>query len=90
MNFKRDDLEDILYSLEGYIQGNDDEELCDRLVDICYRIENKLSDLDDTPKSDYAECVDSLVDRMKSTKYNSQSQSTNDDIIEDNECLGRY
>ena len=76
MNFKRDDLEDILYSLEGYIQGNDDEELCDRLVDICYRIENKLSDLDDTPKSDYAECVDSLVDRMKSTKDNSQSDNS--------------
>ena len=33
---------------------------------------------------EYAECVDSLVDRMKSTKCNSQSQSTNDDIIEDN------
>ena len=76
MNFKRDDLEDILYSLEGYIQGNDDEELCDRLVDICYRIENKLSDLDDTPSSDYAECVDSLVDRMKSTKDNSQSDNS--------------
>ena len=68
MNFRRDDLEDILYSLEGYIQGNDDEELCDRLVDICYRIENKLSDLDDTPKSDYVECVDSLVDRLESAK----------------------
>ncbi len=46
MNFTKDDLEDILYSLEGYIQGNDDEELCDKLVDICYRIENKLSDYD--------------------------------------------
>ena len=65
MNFKRHDLEDILYSLEGYIQGDDDEELCDRLVDICYRIENKLSDLDDIQKSDYAECVDSLVDRLQ-------------------------
>ena len=42
MNFTKDDLEDILYSLEGYIQGNDDEELCDRLVDICYRIDKKL------------------------------------------------
>ena len=37
---------------------------------------------------EYAECVDSLVDRMKSTKYNSQSQSTNDDVIEDNKVLG--
>ena len=67
MNFTKDDLEDILYSLEGYIQGNDDEELCDRLVDICYRIENKLSDLDDTPSEDYADKVDRLVDNMKTT-----------------------
>ena len=67
MNFTKDDLEDILYSLEGYIQGNDDEELCDKLVDICYRIENKLSDLDYTPSSDYADKVDWLVDNMKTT-----------------------
>ena len=44
MNFTTDDLETILYSLEGYIQGNDDSELCERLVDICYRIERKLED----------------------------------------------
>ena len=64
MNFTKDDLEDILYSLEGYILGNDDEELCERLEDICYRIDRKLSDLDYTPSSDYAECVDTLVDKM--------------------------
>ncbi len=79
MNFTKDDLEDILYSLEGYIQGNDDEELCDKLVDICYRIENKLSDYDviDSQQlegdistyrdSDYADKVDRLVDNMKTT-----------------------
>ena len=44
MNFTKDDLETILYSLEGYIQGNDDEELCDRLVDICYKIEAQLEE----------------------------------------------
>ena len=44
MNFTKDDYETILYSLEGYIQGNDDSELCERLVDICYRIERKLED----------------------------------------------
>ncbi len=38
---------------------------------------------------EYAECVDTLVDNMKSAKYNSQSQSTKDDVIEDNEVLGR-
>ncbi len=88
MNFTRDDYETILYSLEGYIQGNDDEELCDKLVDICYRIERKLSDIECisnnksnvtynevdyveqciTEGHDYRDCVDTLVDRMKSTK----------------------
>ena len=70
MNFTKDDLEDILYSLEGYIQGNDDEELCDRLVDICYRIESKLSDLDYTPSSDYADKVDTLVSNMVASDDN--------------------
>ena len=65
MNFTRHDYETILYSLEGYIQGNDDDKLCDELVDICYRIERKLSDMDYTPSSDYAENVDRLVDNMK-------------------------
>ena len=67
MTFSKDDLETILYSLEGYIQGNDDSELCDKLVDICYRIENKLSDLDDTPSSDYADKVDRLVENMRTS-----------------------
>tara|TARA_Y100000748_G_scaffold266557_1_gene237027 strand:- start:306 stop:509 length:204 start_codon:yes stop_codon:yes gene_type:complete len=67
MNFTRHDYETILYSLEGYIQGNDDDKLCDELVDICYRIERKLSDMDYTPSSDYAENVDRLVDNMKTT-----------------------
>ena len=49
---------------------------------------NQVRKLTMTDK-EYAECVDSLVDRMKSTKYNSQSQSTNDVVIEDNEVLGR-
>jgi len=67
MNFTRHDYETILYSLEGYIQGNDDDKLCDELVDICYRIERKLSDMDYTPSSDYADKVDRLVDNMKTT-----------------------
>ena len=49
---------------------------------------NQVRKLTMTDK-EYAECVDSLVDRMKSTKYNSQSQSTSDVVIEDNEVLGR-
>ena len=67
MNFTRHDYETILYSLEGYIQGNDDDLLCDELVDICYRIERKLSDMDYTPSSDYADKVDRLVENMKTS-----------------------
>ena len=67
MNFTRHDYETILYSLEGYIQGNDDDKLCDELVDICYRIERKLSDMDYTPSSDYKDKVDRLVDNMKTS-----------------------
>ncbi len=40
--FNKHELETILYSLEGYIQGNDDKELVDELVDICYKIDSKL------------------------------------------------
>ena len=42
MTFDKHQLETILYSLEGYIQGNDDLELVDELVDICYKIEEEL------------------------------------------------
>ena len=44
MMFNKHELETILYSLEGYIQGNDDNKLCDELVDICYKIEDELAD----------------------------------------------
>ena len=79
MNFTTKDLQTILYSLEGYIQGNDDEELCDRLEDICYRIDRKLSDYDviDSQQlegdistyrdSDYADKVDRLVENMRTS-----------------------
>ena len=42
MQFNKHELETILYSIEGYIQGNDDLELVDELVDICYKIDLKL------------------------------------------------
>ena len=73
MTFSKDDLETILYSLEGYIQGNDDDELCDKLVDICYRIEKKLAPVVNNKEktidyrgNSYAENVDALVARMGS------------------------
>ena len=40
--FNKHELETILFSLEGYIQGNDDLKLVDELVDICYKIESQL------------------------------------------------
>ena len=42
MNLTTKDLQTILYSLEGYMQGNDDNELVEELEDICYRINKKL------------------------------------------------
>ena len=42
MNLTTKDLQTILYSLEGYMQGNDDNELVEELDDICYRINKKL------------------------------------------------
>ena len=44
MNFTTKDLQTILYSLEGYIQGNDDTELVEEFEDICYRIDKKLEE----------------------------------------------
>ena len=45
VTFSKQELETILYSLEGYIQGNDDLELVDELVDICYKIEAQLEEV---------------------------------------------
>ena len=44
MNLTTKDLQTILHSLEGYIQGNDDNELVEELEDICYRIDKKLEE----------------------------------------------
>ena len=42
MNFTTNDLQTILYSLEGYMQGNDDNELVEELEGICYRIQRQI------------------------------------------------
>ena len=42
MNLTTKDLETILYSLEGYMQANDDTKLVEELEDICYRIDKEL------------------------------------------------
>ena len=39
LSFSKHELETILYSLEGYIQGNNDEELVEELDTICYKLD---------------------------------------------------
>ena len=74
------EISSILYALEGWIQANDEyNEGGDLSLDIDNVFE-ALQEVADswegeyaepkvtTTKDDYAECVDSLVDNMKSTK----------------------
>ena len=63
--FTKHELETILYTLEGYIQGNDDDKLCDELCVICDKIVEELA----PPKvtitdDDYGDKVDTFVDNM--------------------------
>tara|TARA_Y200000002_G_scaffold349622_1_gene326388 strand:- start:333 stop:596 length:264 start_codon:yes stop_codon:yes gene_type:complete len=78
MNFTRHDYETILYSLEGYIQGNDDDKLCDELVDICYRIERKLSDMDYRVEDELAPVVNN---EEKTIDYRGNSYAENVDAL---------
>ena len=77
MMFTKDELETILYSLEGYIQGNDDDKLCDELVTICDKIIEELAPaVTITPSKvtitddDYADKVDTLVGNMVASDDN--------------------
>ena len=40
--FTKHELETILYTLEGYMIGNDDDKLCDELSAICDKISKEL------------------------------------------------
>ncbi len=62
--FTKHELETILFSLEGYIQGNDDDKLCDELVTICDKIIEELAPAVTITDDDYADKVDTLVDNM--------------------------
>ena len=76
MMFTKHELETILYTLEGYIQGNDDDKLCDELVTICDKIIEELApavtitpqqlegDISTVTDDDYADKVDTLVGNM--------------------------
>ena len=77
MMFTKDELETILFSLEGYIQGNDDDKLCDELVVICDKIIEELAPaVTITPSKvtitddDYADKVDTLVGNMVASDDN--------------------
>ena len=62
--FTKHELETILFSLEGYIQGNDDDKLCDELVTICDKIIEELAPVGAYTDDDYADKVDTLVGNM--------------------------
>ena len=75
--FTKDELETILYTIEGYIQGNDDDKLCDELVVICDKIIEELAPaVTITPSKvtitddDYADKVDTLVGNMVASDDN--------------------
>ena len=77
MMFTKHELETILFSLEGYIQGNDDDKLSDELVTICDKIIEELAPaVTITPSKvtitddDYADKVDTLVENMVASDDN--------------------
>ena len=85
--FTKDELETILYSLEGYIQGNDDDKLCDELEDICHKIVEELEPVDiNVPDKfieskviitdEYADKVDTLVARMGTSDDNEDTHDS--------------
>ena len=80
--FTKHELETILYTIEGYIQGNDDDKLCDELVVICDKIIEELApavtitpqqlegDISTVTDDDYADKVDTLVGNMVASDDN--------------------
>ena len=70
----------ILYIMEGYINPSDDysydpdfrndvDNIFEKLEEVADNWEGEFADPKvTTTKDDYAECVDTLVDNMKSTK----------------------
>ena len=68
--FTKHELETILFSLEGYIQGNDDDKLCDELVVICDKIIEELAPVGAYTDDDYADKVDTFVGNMVASDDN--------------------
>ena len=85
--FTRNELETILYTIEGYIQGKDDDKLCDELEDICNKIVEELEPVDiHVPDKfieskviitdEYADKVDTLVASMGSFDDNEETHDS--------------
>ena len=85
--FTRNELETILYTIEGYIQGNDDDKLCDELCTICDKIVEELEPVDiHVPDKfieskviitdEYADKVDTLVASMGSSDDNEETHDS--------------
>ena len=85
--FTRNELETILYTIEGYIQGNDDDKLCDELCTICDKIIEELEPVDiHVPDKfieskviitdEYADKVDTLVASMGTSDDNEETHDS--------------
>ena len=83
MNFTTNDLHTILYSLEGYMQGNDDNELVEELDDICYRINKKLDE-----KYKELDEINELKSLLKEEEYVNNERE--DKFIDINNTGGKY
>ena len=68
--FTKNELETILYTIEGYIQGNDDDKLCDELCVICDKIIEELAPAVTISDDNYADKVDTLVSKMAASDDN--------------------
>ena len=85
--FTNNELETILYTIEGYIQGNDDDKLCDELCTICDKIVEELEPVDiHVPDKfieskviitdEYADKVDTLVASMGVSDDNEETHDS--------------
>ena len=85
--FTHNELETILYTIEGYLQSTDDDKYGDELVRICNKIEEELAPIDiHVPDKfieskviitdEYADKVDTLVARMGTSDDNEETHDS--------------
>ena len=81
--FTRNELETILYTIEGYLQSTDDDKYGDELVTICNKIEEELAPvIINVPESkviitdEYADKVDTLVASMGVSDDNEETHDS--------------